>query len=101
MNIAVMGDEHFVIGFHIAGVSRGFVVEKESANKTFEKVIGEESIGIVVMDKGTFGFLSERNKEIAMTKVRPTVVTLSHDIEAEENLRLMIKRSLGVDLWNK
>lgn len=99
MEIAVMGDEHFVTGFYIAGVSKGFVVEKETVNKTFESIMGSEQIGIVVTEKKTLDMLTERNREIAMTKVRPTVVTLSHDVQAEENLRLMIKRSLGVDLW--
>lgn len=99
MEIAVIGSESFILGFHIAGVSKGFVVEKDTANRTFESVMNTEGVGIVVMDKSTFEMLSERNKETAMTKVKPTVVTLSHDVGGESNLRLMIKRSLGVDLW--
>lgn len=99
MEIAVIGDEQFVLGFHIAGVRKSFVVGKDTVNKTFEQVMNSDDIGIAVMDKKIFAQLSERNRELALTKVRPTVVTLSHDIEAEENLRLMIKRSLGVDLW--
>lgn len=99
MEIAVIGDEHFVLGFQIAGISKGIVVERDMVNKAFENLINTEGIGIVVIEKKTFEMLSERNKEIAMTKVKPTVVTLSHDIGGESNLRLMIKRSLGVDLW--
>jgi len=99
MEIAVIGDEHFVLGFHIAGVNKGIVVERDTVNKAFENLINTEGIGIVAIEKKTFEMLSERNKEIAMTKVKPTVVTLSHDIGGESNLRLMIKRSLGVDLW--
>ena len=94
-----MGDTQFVLGFNLAGVSTGHVIDKSSANKTFEDMVAAGNVGIVVMDKSTFELLSERNRELALTLARPTVVTLSHDVQGDENLRLMIKRSLGVDLW--
>ena len=99
MEIAVMGDEYFVTGFQSAGIKNAFVVE--NADKTFEEVIKNEKIGILITDKKVFDTMTERHKEMAMTMVRPTVVILSHDVGGEENLRLMIKRSLGIDLWGK
>ena len=99
MEIAVMGDEYFVTGFQAAGIKNTFVVE--NSDKSFEEVIKNENIGILITDKKIFDSMSERHKEQAMTMVRPTVVILSHDVGGEENLRLMIKRSLGIDLWGK
>ena len=99
MEIAVMGDEYFVSGFQTAGVRNTFIAD--DANKTFEEIMGKENIGIVITEKKTFDKLSERLKERAMTQVKPTVVILAHDVGGEENLRIMIKRSLGIDLWSK
>jgi vacuolar-type H+-ATPase subunit F/Vma7 len=61
----------------------------------------KHNIGIVLTDKKIFEMLNDRLKEKTMTQVKPTVVVLSHDLGGEENLRHMIKRSLGIDLWNK
>ena len=60
-----------------------------------------KDIGILIMDNKDFELLNERLKEKAMTQVQPTVVVLSYDVSAEENLRLMIKRSLGIDVWER
>ncbi|RLJ05816.1 MAG: V-type ATP synthase subunit F [Candidatus Aenigmatarchaeota archaeon] len=101
MEIAVLGNEHFVLGFETAGVRNTFVAEKENINKVFEKVMERKDIGILIMDNKDFELLNERLKEKAMTQVQPTVVVLSYDVSAEENLRLMIKRSLGIDVWER
>lgn len=99
--IAVMGSEYFTLGFQAAGVRNVFVVDKGNINKKFKEVMEKKNIGILVMNNEDFLNLNERLKEKAMVQVKPTVVILSHDISAEENLRIMIKRSLGIDLWNK
>lgn len=99
--IAVMGDEYFALGFQAAGVKNVHVVDKNTANRKFEELMERKDIGILIMNNICFDMLSERLKERAWTQVRPTVVVLSHDISAEENLRIMIKRALGIDLWSK
>ena len=101
MEIAVLGNEHFVIGFEMAGIRNAFVAGKEDINKRFEEIMERKDTGILIMDNKDFESLSERLKEKALTQVQPTVVVLSHDVSAEENLRLMIKRSLGIDLWKE
>ena len=99
--IAVMGSEYFTLGFQAAGVRNAFVVSKETINRKFEEIMEKKDIGILIMNNDDFQMLNERAKEKALVQVRPTVVILSHDISAEENLRVMIRRSLGIDLWNK
>lgn len=96
-----MGSEYFTLGFQAAGVRHAFVVTKETINKQFEEVMESKDIGILIMNNDDFQMLNERSKERALVQVRPTVVILSHDISAEENLRVMIRRSLGIDLWGK
>jgi V/A-type H+-transporting ATPase subunit F len=99
--IAVMGSEYFTLGFQSAGVRNVFVVDKQNINRSFEEVMGRKDIGILIMNNDDFLNLNERLREKALVQVQPTVVILSHDVSAEENLRIMIKRSLGVDLWEK
>ena len=99
MEIAAVGDEYFVTGFLAAGVKNAFVAD--DAGKVFEQLMNREDVAIVITDKKTFDTLNERLKEKVMTQVKPTAVILSHDIGGEENLRIMIKRSLGIDLWGE
>ncbi len=99
MEIAAVGDEYFVTGFLAAGIKNAFVAD--NAEKEIEELLARDDIAIVITDKKTFDTLSERLKEKVMTQVKPTAVILSHDIGGEENLRLMIKRSLGIDLWGE
>jgi len=96
-----MGSGHFTLGFQAAGVRHAFEVTKETVNRKFEEVMESKDIGILIMNSENFQMLNERMKERALVQVKPTVVILSHDISAEENMRLMIKRSLGIDLWEK
>lgn len=99
--IAVMGSEYFTLGFQSAGVRNVFIVDRQNINRTFEEAMGRKDIGILIMNNKDFETLNERLKEKALVQVKPTVVILSHDVSAEENLRIMIKRSLGIDLWDK
>lgn len=99
MDIVTVGCENFVLGFKISGIKDSFAVNKDNVADTFENLMNNPAVGIIVTEKKTFDMLNERMKEKLMTTVRPTAVILSFDIEAEENLRMMIKRSLGVDLW--
>ncbi len=99
--IAVMGNGYFTLGFQSAGVKNVFIVNRQNLNREFEKVMERKDIGILVMNNEDFQMLNERLKERALVQVKPTVVILSHDVSAEENLRVMIKRSLGIDLWDK
>ncbi len=100
MDIVTVGDEGFVLGFEVAGIKHSYRTDKgKDANNVFEDLLRNSDIGIAITEKKTFDMLSERMKERVMTSVKPTFVVLSFDVGAEENLKMMIKRSLGVDLW--
>ncbi len=100
-NIAVAGSEYFVLGFQLAGVKRTVITDPKTINKTVEQLLDRKDLGILIMQHSDFQSLSPRLHERALTQVKPTVVVLSHDTSAEENLRIMIKRSLGIDLWSQ
>lgn len=98
LEIAAIGDEIFVTGFQIAGV-RETIASGANPNEAFEKLMAREDIGIIVTNRQVFDVLNERLRERALTVVKPTVVVLSYDIGGDENLRLMIRRALGIDVW--
>ena len=52
------------------------------------------------MDEKEYSSLNAKMKEFLENTIRPVVVTLSKEGRGED-LRLYIKRTLGVDLWQK
>ena len=97
MQIAVLGNDDFVTGFRLSGVSWVFSSEGKLDAKV-EEALGVKEIGVLVMEEGTFGALNNRTKKRLEKLVKPVIVTVSGKGK-ETNLREMIKRSIGVDLW--
>lgn len=97
MQIAVIGNDDFVTGFRLAGISHVFSGEKNLEEKV-EHALEQPEIGVLVIEEESFNALSNRVKKRLEKLVKPVLVTVS-DKGKETNLREMIKRSLGVDLW--
>lgn len=99
MEIGVVGNDDFVTGFSLAGVRNIFTVkEDKKRNDLVEKIVNEDKIGILIMEESDFSRLSNMIKKKLDRVVAPVVVTLSKEGK-EENLRELVKRSVGVDLW--
>ena len=97
MQVAVIGNDEFVTGFRLAGVSHVFEAAKE-IEKEIENALEKTGIGVLVIEEDAFNSLSGKTKKRLEKLVKPVVVTIS-DKGKETNLREMIKKSLGVDLW--
>lgn len=100
MDIGVVGNEHFVAGFELAGVRKTYVAG-DQVTETFMQASQDPDVGILIMDADEYEKMDDRAKDQALTQVKPTVVLLSHDESGEESLRMMIMRALGIDLWSK
>lgn len=100
MEIGVIGNEHFVAGFQLAGVRKTYVVNGYPM-ETVHQAMRDSDIGILIMNADDYEKLDGKLKEKVLTQVSPTVIVLSHDVSAEESLRAMIIRALGIDLWSK
>ena len=100
MDIAVLGSEHFVAGFRLAGIQKTFISDGK-AQERVHRALEDKDIGILIMNAQEYDTLDEKTKDRVMTNVQPTVIVLSHDVSAEESLRTMIIRALGIDLWGK
>lgn len=93
MDIAVIGQGGFTLGFRLAGITK--VVDFKEAGDVNE-LMCNESVGIIIMDKETLSVLPESMREATVKSVKPVVVVVSD--EPQEELRAMIIRSIGVDL---
>ena len=97
MQIAVIGTDEFVTGFRLAGVNNVIVAEKNAEEK-IDEVLGNPQVGVLVLEEDYFNSLNNRVKKKLEKLVKPVLVTVS-DKGKETNIKEMIKRSLGVDLW--
>lgn len=96
MDIAVVGSDDFVTGFRLAGIKHAFVTKE--FDRQVKEIVDSRTFGILVMHETDFKSLRESTKRILEKVVTPVVITLSKEGK-EENLRDLIKKSVGVDLW--
>ena len=95
--IACIGTSEFVMGFRLSGVRKIFEVESDF-QKTLKEALEDRSIGILVMEQKVMDSLSEDMKNSLSDRINPTTVVVSTK-DGQEDLRRMIKRSVGVDVW--
>ena len=97
MEIAVVGNDEFVTGFALAGVKNTFSAER-NLEKEVEKVLQLKEIGILIMEQDQFNSMNNKTKKMLEKMVKPVLITIS-DKGRETDIRDMIKRTIGVDLW--
>jgi len=96
--IVVVGGNEFTVGFQLAGI-RVIEVDKDIEKKVNE-LLDDPGVDIIITSPKTVDALSERIKDRLFKVVKPVTVVVSED-EKEENIRKMIIKSIGVDLWEK
>lgn len=100
--LAVVGDNEFVMGFQLIGIKKVFEGEsKPELKKCFEDSLKDEKIGIVVTNDKALSKLDSSTRRQVENSVTPVVVTLSLSSFAQDNLRDMIKKAIGIDLMNR
>ncbi len=97
MQVAVIGTNDFVTGFQLAGVKNTFII-----NEKLEEKIGEalekQEMGVLVMDQADLDKATHKTKKALEKVVTPVIITLSLE-GRESDLRSLIKKAVGVDLW--
>ena len=97
MKIAVIGGNEFVVGFELAGIKQ--VIESdENPFRQMKSLVGSKEIGIVVVDEKIMDGLASHERLQIESCVEPVFLPLSQKAE-QGNLRRLIKKSIGVDLW--
>ena len=97
--IAAIGTSEFVSGFQLAGVRKTVEIKKDAMSQ-IRDLMQDEEMSIVVIDEKTLNSLESHERVFVEDCIRPVFVPLSMEA-AQENLKRLIKKSIGVDLWKK
>ena len=100
MELGVVGDEEFCLGFRLVGIRHVFEVEEGGDwEEGVTKAMAEEEVGILVMPSEVIPQLHPAIRQDIVSSVRPVVIPIG--TAEESDLREKIKQAVGVDLWAK
>jgi len=100
MELGVVGDAEFCLGFRLVGIRYVFEVEEEGNwEQVFSKAMAEDEVGILVMPSEAVPDLHPSTRQQIVSSVRPVVIPIG--ATEESDLRDKIKQAVGVDLWDK
>ncbi len=95
--ITVVGNHDFVLGFQLAGIHTTFV--EENIEPRVISILAEKETDILVLHDEDYKKLSSQVRKRANESVKPIVIAVGN-LE-EDDLRIRIKKVIGVDLYKK
>ena len=99
MEIAVIGNSEFILGFRLAGIRKTYAAENDDKlQECVNSVLADGQVGILVLNSSDMERLPRRLRTTLENSVKPTVIALGGE-EGGLSMREKIKRSVGVDLW--
>jgi len=99
MEIAVIGNSEFILGFRLAGIRKTYAADNdEKRNEYITSVLQDGHVGILVLNSSDMEKIPRRLRATLENSVRPTVIAIGAE-EGGLTMRERIKRSVGVDLW--
>jgi len=99
MELAVIGNSEFIVGFRLAGIRKVYAAEgDEELVETVNRVLGDPEVAILVMEGSDMARLPLRLQTALENSIRPTLISIGEE-EGGMPIRERIKRSVGVDLW--
>ena len=99
MEIAVIGNSEFILGFRLAGIHKTYAAENdEKLVEHISSVLRDNDVGILVLNSSDMEKVPRKLRVTLENSVRPTVIAIGAE-EGGLSMRERIKRSVGVDLW--
>jgi V/A-type H+-transporting ATPase subunit F len=99
MEIAVIGNSEFILGFRLAGIRKTYAAENDEKLIQFiTDALDDAEIGILVLNSRDMERVPRRLQVTLENSVKPTVIAIGGE-EGGATMREKIKRSVGVDLW--
>ncbi|MDD5474672.1 MAG: V-type ATP synthase subunit F [Candidatus Methanoperedens sp.] len=98
MEIAVVGNSDFVIGFRLAGIRKTYDASPQELETRIQGLLNDKTVGILVIHNDDMKKLSPHMQKTLDDSVEPTVIAIGGTGEST-NLRDKIKQAVGVDLW--
>ena len=99
MDIAVIGNEEFVLGFRLAGLRRVFVAHPEDYQERIIEAMQDPEVGILAVDGEDLKNLTPQLTAKVTDSISPVIVTVGG--AGMGDLREKIKRAIGVDLYKE
>jgi len=97
MEIAVVGDEEFLLGFRLAGIRKVVTACEKDLVPKLEELMRDQTVGILVMHNEDLDRLAPHLRRSLVESIEPVVISIGR--VAEVDLRERIKQAVGVDLW--
>lgn len=98
MEIAVVGNSDFVLGFRLAGIRKTFDATSSGIESRIQDILNDKTVGILLIHNDDMKKLSPQMQKTLDDSVEPTVISIGGKGESS-NLRDKIKQAVGVDLW--
>jgi V/A-type H+-transporting ATPase subunit F len=98
MEIAVVGNSDFAIGFRLAGIRKTYDVTSSDIESKIQSVLNDKNVAILIIHNDDQRMLSLHLQQTLDDSVEPTVIAIGGKGEST-NLRDKIKQAVGVDLW--
>jgi len=96
MEIAVVGNPDFVVGFRLAGVRRVFETMPETIEKTVLELIENREIGILVISSKDMERLPAALRTRLIDSTTPVVIPVGMD---KGDMRDKVRKAIGIDLY--
>ncbi|MBW2976329.1 V-type ATP synthase subunit F [Candidatus Woesearchaeota archaeon] len=97
VKIAVLGSNEFIVGFQLAGIKDTIEAGKDVMGD-LESLKKRKETGVVVVEEKILEALDRHQRLEIEDSVDPVFIPVSTSVE-QGNLRRLIKKSIGVDLW--
>lgn len=97
MEIAVVGNDEFVLGFKLVGIRKTYPVPDEKLETKINEVLEDKNIGILILHNDALKKLSLGLRKRLPEIVKPVVITVG--LEEETDLRMKVKKAIGIDLY--
>jgi vacuolar-type H+-ATPase subunit F/Vma7 len=95
--ITVVGNHDFVLGFQLAGIHTTYT--EDNIEQRVAAILTEKNTDILVLHDEDYKKLSSPLRKKANESVKPIVIAVG-SLE-EDDLRIRIKKVIGVDLYKK
>tara|TARA_Y100000768_G_C23920515_1_gene654684 strand:- start:12 stop:311 length:300 start_codon:yes stop_codon:yes gene_type:complete len=98
MEMAVVGDDLFTIGFRLVGIEKYFNINEEiNVDSAVKSALEDKGIGVIVIHDKNWKELEPSLRKKLSNSVKPTVIAIGSEVD--QGLRDRIKTAVGVDLW--
>lgn len=97
VKIATTGTNEFIVGFQLAGIKDSIELGTNPYNE-LKNLKNRKDLGIIIVDEKIMMSLEPHQRLDIDASVEPVFISVSAKLE-QGNLRRLIKKSIGVDLW--